>query len=65
MINEGMYKGGITSSLLLIILSVFCIVNVPVASAPFYLCLFSLMINLPFLVFLIYKVIRSNREESK
>lgn len=59
------YKGCTVVVLVLLLLSIFCLTNGEVGTGSFYLCIFSLIIDIPFLGFLIYKLIRTHRQMRK
>lgn len=44
--------------LVLLLLTAFCLANVEAGSGSYYLCIFSLIVDVPFLGFLLYKLIR-------
>lgn len=63
--NDALYRGCFSSSLILILLTTFCIVNVEAGSSAFYLCVFSYMINIPFILFILFKLIRAGKTHQK
>lgn len=65
MFRISIYKGCFTATVVLMLMTLFCIFNVDVGSAPFYLCIFTLIVDVPFLSFLLYKLIKANKEEDK
>lgn len=63
--RASMYKGSMTVVLVLLLLTAFCLANVEPGTGPYYLCLFSLMIDIPFFLFLLYKLIRDVKKLEK
>lgn len=55
-------KGCMVTVLVLLLLTVFCLVNGEPGSAPFWLCIFSLVVDVPFLGFLLFQLIRDCRK---
>lgn len=60
-----LYKSCLTLILTLIILAVFSLINLEKGSAPYYLSLFSLLVDTPFLIFLLYKIRTDYKEFSQ
>lgn len=56
--KTSIYRGCMTVVIVLLLLTAFCLANLEPGTGPYYLCLFSLVIDVPFLVFLIVKLIR-------
>lgn len=48
--------------LVLLLLTAFCLANVEVGTGSYYLCIFSLIVDVPFFGFLLYKLIRDYRQ---
>lgn len=65
MYRTSIYKGCLTVVIVLLLLIVFCLVNLEVGTAPFYMCIFSLIVDIPFLLFLLYKLVRDYQEIRK
>ena len=61
----GNYKGFLVAVIVLLLLTGFCLWNVETGSASYYLCVFSLIVDVPFLAFLLYKEIKSYKEIKK
>lgn len=61
----GSYKGFLVVVIVLLLLTGFCLWNVETGSAPYYLCIFSLIVDVPFLALLLYKEIKSYKEIKK
>lgn len=59
------YKGCTAVVLVLLLLTVFCLVHGEAGMGPYYLCIFSLILDVPFLGFLIWKLIRTYRQLRK
>lgn len=60
-----LYKGCTVTVLVLLLLTVFCLVNGEPGSAPYWLCIFSLVVDIPFLGFLLFQLIRDCRKQSR
>ncbi len=65
MYRTSIYKGCTAVVIMLLLLTAFCLCNLEAGSASFYLCLFSLIIDVPFFGFLLYKLIQDYREIHK
>lgn len=63
--RSSIYKSCLVIVIVLLILTMFCLLNLRPDSASFYLCIFSLIIDVPFLIFLIYKELKNYRNISK
>ena len=63
--QTSVYKGCTVVVLVLLLLTAFCLANVEVGTGSYYLCLFSLIIDLPFFAFLLYKLIKTYRQMKK
>lgn len=63
--NASVYKGCMTVVIVLILLTAFCLANVEPGTGPYYLCLFSLIIDVPFFLFLLYRLIRDVKKLEK
>ncbi len=63
--QNSLYRGCTVVVLVLLILTVFCLVNLEPGTAPFYLCIFSLMVDIPFFGFLLYKRIRQGQKRKQ
>lgn len=60
--RTSVYKGCMVAVLVLLLLTAFCLANVEMGSGSYYLCLFSLIVDVPFFGFLLYKLIRDYRQ---
>lgn len=60
--RTSIYKTCMTVVIVLLLLILFCLSNVERGSGPYYLCLFSLIVDVPFMGFLLYKLIQDYRE---
>lgn len=63
--QNSLYRGCTVAVLMLLILTVFCLVNLDAGTAPFYLCIFSLIVDVPFLGFLLYKRFRHGQKRKQ
>jgi len=54
--DGGMYKGTLTVAILVIVMTIFSLFFVEYKSAPFYLCIFTLVIDVPFTIYLSFKI---------
>lgn len=63
--RASIYKACMTVVIVLLLLTIFCLANVERGSGPYYLCLFSLIIDVPFMGFLLYKLVQDYREIRK
>lgn len=63
--QDSLYRGCTVVVLVLLILTTFCLVNLDAGTAPFYLCIFSLMVDIPFFGFLLYKRIRRGQKRKQ
>lgn len=60
-----LYKGCTVTVLVLLLLTVFCLVNGEPGSASYWLCIFSLVVDIPFLGFLLFRRTRDCRKQSQ
>lgn len=63
--QDSLYRGCTVVVLVLLILTIFCLVNLDAGTAPFYLCIISLMVDIPFFGFLLYKQIRRSQKRKQ
>ena len=63
--RTSIYKACTTVVIVVMLLTAFCLVNVEAGTGPYYLCLFTLIIDVPFLGFLLYKLVRDYQEIHK
>lgn len=63
MYKSSAYKTCLSAVIMLILLTIFCLANLSAGTAPYYLCIFSLMINIPFTVYLIYTISKENKSD--
>lgn len=63
--GTSVYKGCMTVVITLLLLTGFCLANVEPGTAAYYLCLFSLIVDVPFFGFLLYKLIRHRGQTRK
>lgn len=59
--QTSIYKGCTAVVLVLLLLTAFCLANVEAGTGSYYLCIFSLLIDVPFFGFLLYKLIKTYR----
>lgn len=64
MYHSSFYKGCLIAVTVLLLLIIFCLLNVKAGTAPYYLTIFSLIIDVPFFLFLLYKMKKAQKEES-
>lgn len=63
--RTSIYKTCLTMVIVVLLLTAFCLANLEAGTGPYYMCLFTLIIDVPFLGFLLYKLIRDYREIHK
>lgn len=63
--RTSIYKTCMTVVIMVMLLTIFCLCNVEAGTGPYYMCLFTLIIDIPFLGFLLYKLIKDSREARK
>jgi hypothetical protein len=63
--RTSIYKACLTVVIVVLLLTAFCLANVEAGTGPYYMCLFTLIIDVPFLGFLLYKLIQDYREIHK
>lgn len=54
--SDSMYRGCLVVVLVLLLLTFFCLANLEPGSASYYLCIFSLIVDVPFFGYLVYKM---------
>jgi hypothetical protein len=64
MYHSSFYKGCLVAVTVLLLLIIFCLFNVETGTAPYYLTIFSFIIDVPFFIFLLYKIKKAQKEES-
>jgi hypothetical protein len=62
--RTSVYKGFLVSVIVLLILILFCLFNLEAGTASYYLCVFSFIIDIPFLIFLLFKIRKETKEMS-
>lgn len=63
--RASIYKTCTTLVIVVLLLTVFCLCNVEAGTGPYYMCLFTLIVDVPFMGFLLYKLVRDYREIRK
>jgi len=63
--TSSMFRGCLVVVIVLLLLTAFCLANVEPGSGPYYLCLYSLIIDVPFCVFLVTKLVLEYRKRKK
>ena len=63
--TSSMFRGCLVVVIVLLLLTAFCLANVEPGSGSYYLCLYSLIIDIPFLIFLVTKLVMEYRERKK
>lgn len=63
--RASLYRGCMVAVLILLLLTAFCILNVEQGSGAFYLCVFSLIVDIPFFAYLLYQLIRDCRKAAE
>jgi len=62
MSKYSIYKSCFSVAIALILLTLFCMANTEPGSTPFMLCVFTLIIDIPFVVFVVVRMIISYRK---
>ncbi len=62
--RTSVYKGFLVAVIILLILILFCLLNLEAGTSSYYLCVFSLIIDIPFLIFLLLKIRKATKERS-
>ncbi len=56
---SSVHRGCMAAVLVLLLLTAFCLTNVEKGTGPYYLCLYSLIVDVPFFLYLLVKLIRN------
>ena len=62
MSKYSIYKSCFSVAIALILLTLFCMANTEPGSTPFMLCIFTLIVDIPFVVFIIVRMIISYKK---